>query len=132
MSILLLYLRTFAIDRNFRWTTWIVIFITVASHFVCWILLWAEASPLKCHWVLYPTKDLSRANCTFHFDGEFNKIYLVFIAALNVVLDIIVLAIPCPHVWRLHIPKKEKIMIMIILLTGLMYESYSRLNLNYD
>lgn len=105
----------------------------MASHFVCVVLLWAETSPLKCNWVLYPTKDLTRANCTQNFEGKYNKMYLVFIAALNVVLDIIVLAMPCPHVWRLHVPKKEKIMIMMILLTGVVYESHSSLEIvNYD
>lgn len=133
MSILLLYLRTFAIDRKFRWTVWIVLFITVSSHFVCWVLLWAQTSPIRCNWIQYPTKDLSTARCTENFDGEYNKIYLVLIAALNVILDIIVLAIPCPHVWRLQVPKKEKIMINVILLTGVMYKShFSPENLNYD
>lgn len=127
-SILLLYLRTFAIDRKFRWTVWILLFITVVSHFVCWVLYWAEYTPLNCNWVQHPTKDLFRANCTRNYEGKYNEIYLVFIAALNVVLDGVVLAIPCPHVWRLHISKKEKIMVMIVLLTGVMYENlYSSL-----
>lgn len=120
VSILLLYLRTFAIERKVRWTVWIVLFITVASHLVIWMLLWTELSPLECNWVQYPTKDLERASCTQNYDVEALMPYPLFIAALNVVLDIVVLAIPCPYVWRLHIPKKEKIAIMIMLLAGVM------------
>lgn len=119
-SMLLLYLRTFAIDRKFRWTIWVVLFITVASHFVCWMLLWAETSPLKYNWILYPTQELSKAHCAQHLDGQYPRMYIVLVAPLNVILDMIVLAMPCPHVWRLQIPKREKTMIMIILLTGVM------------
>lgn len=118
MSILLLYLRTFAIDRKFRWTVWIVLSITVASHFVCWMIIWTEVTPLNCQWTLYPTNELVKAHCAQHFDSKHSGEFVVFVAALNVVLDIIVLAIPCPHVWRLQLPKKQKIMIILVLLTG--------------
>lgn len=118
VSILLMYLRTFAIHRIFRWAVWTIMFILVSSHLVTWIIYWTSINRLSCYWLTYPITEYL-AICHRKFDIRSSW---VFLGTLTILLDVIILAMPCPHVWKLQMAKRQKIAIIMILLAGVMYE----------
>lgn len=40
---------------------------------------------------------------------------IVFIAIMTIILDIIIRALPCPAIWRLHMAKRQKIALLLFL-----------------
>ena len=117
LSIMLLYLRTFAVSSKFRWTMWVLIFILVSTHITHWFVYWLSNTPLDCAWKAYPDVQAPLV-CYERFDpGD----YIIFIPVLNIIMDIIILIMPCPYVLRLQLPKRQKIIILGIILAGVMY-----------
>lgn len=118
MSVLFLYLRTFTESRRFRYTVIATLVILVASHvpllavYVFWI------TPVSCSWIQTETQEEYFTIC--HVNVEFNLFLrlVLTLAVLTVVLDIVVLSLPCRAVWRLHLPKRQKVVILVTLVSG--------------
>lgn len=118
MSILLLYLRTFSQNRTLRLTVYVVLFFLVTTHALTFPLYFSSTTPLDCQWRPFETDEDYYAHCTEHFD---QRTYLVFIAAFTIVLDVVILSIPCPTILRLNMAKRQRIAILVILLAGVVY-----------
>lgn len=116
----MLYLRTFTESKRFRYTIYAVISTLVITHAVSLAVFLADVTPLHCKWTIYPTDEEWYANCSYNYDS---LPAVVFIAVMTIVLDIIILVLPCPAVWRLHMAKRQKIAILLLLVAGVVYEA---------
>lgn len=119
-SILLLYLRIFSNSRNLRFAVYAALATVVASHIGTLIVTTFDLRPLKCHWIYILTDEEWDAMCAEYWDDD---IAYIFMSVFTIVLDILILAIPCPAVWKLNMPKRQKIGVMIIFSAGLVYET---------
>lgn len=118
MSILFLYLRTFREGRIFAITVYAVLFVLVTSH-IGFIFAYLFAYlPVRCSWAQYETDEEWEAHCRRGYDLKILTGLTIFISALTVVLDLVILALPCRAVWRLHLPKRQKLAILFTLLSG--------------
>ncbi|MCJ1268724.1 hypothetical protein MMC22_008612 [Lobaria immixta] len=125
-SILLLYLRIFSNSRNLRFAVYAALATVVASHIGTLIVTTFDLRPLKCHWIYILTDEEWDAMCAEYWDDD---IAYMFMSVFTIVLDILILAIPCPAVWKLNMPKRQKIGVMIIFSAGLVVTFASLLRL---
>ncbi|MCJ1425996.1 hypothetical protein MMC29_003898 [Sticta canariensis] len=119
VSILLMYLRTFTGSRSFRYTIWVLLFLVIASHVVGFLIYAASVSPVSCIWIEYQTDEEAESHCRENWSDEVIIGYLTFLNAFTIALDLVILYLPCRPVWRLHLPKRQRIAIMMIILAGI-------------
>lgn len=112
----MLYLRTFTESKRFRYAVYATLTILVLSHLALIPVYYAEVFPLFCHWTYYPTDEEWYENCHQNYDV---LPFIVFLASLTILLDLIILLLPCPAVWRLHLAKRQKVAIISILVAGI-------------
>lgn len=117
----MLYLRTFTESKRFRYIVYAVLSAVVITHLVTLTIYLAATSPFHCFWTIYPTEEEWYSNCSDKYDSLPST---VFIAVATIVLDIVILALPCPAVWRLHVAKRQKIAILFLLVAGIVYEVF--------
>ncbi|KAL8894621.1 MAG: hypothetical protein Q9192_004176, partial [Flavoplaca navasiana] len=107
MSILILYLRLFAVNRTFRYVTWSMMF------FVCGYLmanLWTQifgCSPRSKYW-----EPSTPGHCI-----DYTKAGLAY-GSMNIISDLLILILPIPLVWRLKLSRREKVGISVIFMSG--------------
>lgn len=118
LSILFLYIRAFTESRIFRWTVQALMSMIIISHVGFIIMFRYRYTRLECHWLEVETDEEWEAACPEHYDNNTSTIIVVFIAVLTVVLDLIILVLPCSPVWRLHLPRRQKLAILITLISG--------------
>lgn len=110
MSILVLYLRLFAVNKRFRYVTWAMMF------FVCGYLLsnfWTQifgCSPRSKYWL--PD---TPGHCI-----NYTKAGLAY-GSMNVASDLLIFILPLPIVWQLRLPLKERLGVSLIFMSGVMY-----------
>ena len=110
MSILVLYLRLFAVNKKFRYITWLMMF------FVCGYLVsnfWTQifgCSPRSKYWF-----EDTPGHCINY------KAAGIAYGAMNVVSDGLIFLLPLPMVWRLKLSTKEKFGVSLIFMSGAMY-----------
>ncbi len=110
MSILVLYLRLFAINKTFRYITWLMMF------FVCGYLcsnFWTQifgCSPRSKYWNME-----TPGHCI-----NYTKAGLAY-GSMNIASDLLIFILPLPMVWRLKLSIKEKIGVSLIFMSGAMY-----------
>lgn len=110
VAILLLYLRLFQVDKEFKYATWVVLFFVVGYLAAnIWSHLFG-CSPISKFW--HPTSpghclDLVKAATGY--------------ASLNVASDFIIFVLPLPVIWQLQLSPKEKIGVSLIFTMGAMY-----------
>ncbi|KAF4980833.1 hypothetical protein FZEAL_3249 [Fusarium zealandicum] len=113
VSILLLYRRPFplGIDKNRLYTIsfWIASFLTTVYPFVLWITMACACSPVSHFWNQYLG---STGTC---IDV---KLFFLVLGIMNMMNDIIILTVPIPRIWTLHMTNKTKISIIGIMLLG--------------
>ena len=119
---LLLYLRGFlATRRRLRYLVFGLIIYVLVSHFLVILFSLIGTKPLYCVWKDFGTDDEARARlCRIVVDDT------EFYFAVNVstiILDLIILIIPSQMVWRLQVPKQQKIVLFVIMFAGVMYET---------
>lgn len=108
LSIVLFLRRLFGCNRHFRRATAAVMVFTVAwgltaiigNTFQCW--------PVQYFWIKH-----IKGNC---MSGQ-NTFYLI-IGSLSVVEDVVILCLPLPIVWGLHMPIREKIEMTLLFSIG--------------
>ena len=118
MSILFLYLRVFTEGHIFGYTIYALLLVIVASHISFIFTFLFSTTPVRCSWVVFETEEEFLNTCHDHVDGQVVLILFLFISSLTVVLDIIILSLPCRAVWRLHLPERQKLAILITLISG--------------
>lgn len=122
-----MYLRTFTGSRSFRYTVWVLLFLVITSHVVGFLLYAASRSPIFCFWKEYQTDEEWDSHCRENLSREVIIGYLIFLNAFTIALDLVIIYLPCRPVWQLHLPKRQRIAIMMIILAGIVYEvSYPR------
>ncbi|KAL8669400.1 MAG: hypothetical protein Q9168_006012 [Polycauliona sp. 1 TL-2023] len=107
MSILILYLRLFAVNRTFRYTTWSMMF------FVCGYLtanLFTQifgCSPRSKYWnpdTLGHCINYTRAGLAY--------------GSMNIISDLLIFILPIPLVWKLKLSRRGKVGVSIIFMSG--------------
>lgn len=120
------YLRNFLVtNRKLRLFVIGLIGLIVVTHALLVMLSLGSTSPLSCSWRELLTYEDYERSCTQHFDVV---PYQFFVSSLTIALDFVILFLPCPTVWRLQVPKRQKIILFGILLAGVMYEPSSVLS----
>ncbi|KAG5790479.1 hypothetical protein H9Q69_010460 [Fusarium xylarioides] len=113
ISILLLYRRLFplGIDKNRVYTImfWIATFLTTVYPFILWITMPFACRPVSHFWNQYLG---AKGKCI----GV--KLFFLVLGIMNMMNDIIILTVPIPRIWTLHMNNRTKISIICIMLLG--------------
>jgi hypothetical protein len=109
MSIMFFYLRVF-VYTGLRLATKIVMALT---------LLWTVVNFLQVFLICRPF----RATYDITVQGECGnrKQSFLAISAFNIITDFIILLLPIPSVWKLHVPRSTKIALTGVFCFGLLY-----------
>ena len=109
-SILILYLRLFAVNKTFRYFVWaMMVFVggylfanLMTQIFGCWprARYWSPDIPGHCI-------NYTRAGLAY--------------GSMNFVSDLLIFILPQPIVWRLKLSRREKAGVSVIFLSGAMY-----------
>ena len=108
-SILLFYARIFT-NRSFHIPVCFMYVLNLAWGISFTIAYLAQCNPLSDLW----EKPTGQQNC---IDISINYYY----AITTIVLDVLVLCMPWPIVWRLQMPLRQKVAVMGIFMLGAMY-----------
>ncbi len=114
VSILLMYLRIFNTTRWFRLIVYGTMFVVVGVHFGCIVGYLCQNRPISAYWD--PVRD--EATEWVSMDNP-----IIALAVITIITDVIVLILPIPITWRLHMRMRQKLIVMGILLVGVMYVS---------
>ena len=116
VSLLILYLRTFTEKGIFRKTMWTVLIAICLSHLEVIVLYWAKYDNFPCQW-RYETlaSELWEALCHERYSDLKNW---VFVSIFTVLLDVIVLVLPMHAIWKLHMNKRQKIGVAMLIGAG--------------
>lgn len=117
-SLVLLYLRIFSRNRTLRYIAYSVLFLLVVAHLGTIIGTVADIRPGPCHWLYLLSEEDYDKTCTVYWDDD---PFYIAMSVITIVFDFVILILPCPDVWRLNMPKRQRLGVMIIILTGLMY-----------
>lgn len=94
------------------------LFIVISAHLATIIGTTADVRPADFHRLNLPTDEEYYAHCKDYWGDD---LFYVAISVLTTFLDLMILILPCPAVWRLNMPKRQKIAVIIIILTGIMH-----------
>lgn len=92
--------------------------VIIITHVIMIFLLAFDYTRISCHWKMYEDEDEADRLCRRTIDFQVLFIWITFISTLTVVLDVIIIALPCRAVWRLHMPRAQKLAILITLISG--------------
>ncbi|MCJ1412214.1 hypothetical protein MMC19_006307 [Ptychographa xylographoides] len=107
LAILFLYLRLFSIDNKFRYAAWAVIFF-VSTYLICnFITQVAGCSPIAKFWL--PSIP---GYCYNAIKAD------VAFGSMNWISDLIILALPMPIIWSMHLSRKDKIGVTLVFMSG--------------
>lgn len=107
MSILLLYLRIYRINRPFRYATYATMFIVFSYLFSN---IWTQL--FGCHPFEKEYNKKIPGHCIDYIKADYAY------GALNIITDLIIFVLPLPMIWQLHLNLKEKIGISLIFMVG--------------
>ncbi|MCJ1424962.1 hypothetical protein MMC29_002850 [Sticta canariensis] len=131
VSILFMYLRAFTGNKTFKYTCWVLICLITAAHMVAFLGWVFSIIPVSCHWTYYPTDEEYARRCNSTSLGNILVHYSLFLNIFTVILDLVILYLPCKPVWRLQLAKRQRISILIILFAGVIVTVASLLRLGY-
>lgn len=108
-SILFFYLRIFDVP-SFRLASKLT-----AGFIICWALAVILCGFLMCRPFAYSwNQTIPNGTC-----GNQILSYIIT-GALNLVTDIIVLLLPMPHLWKLHLPLARRLVLMATFMVGIL------------
>lgn len=112
-SVLLLYYRIFDISRIFRYAVFFMMGLNIG-----WIITFVFVFVFRCTPIkqVWESQQGERKHC---IGIQSNYAY----AVSSVVLDIMVLSMPWPMIWKLHMAFRQKIAVTAIFMLGAMYVS---------
>ena len=116
LSILVLYLRLFAVNRIFRYLTWLVMFFVSGYLFSNFWTQIFGCVPRSKYW----SPDTPGRCINYTAAG-------VAYGSMNIASDFIIFILPLPMIWRLKLSSKEKIGVSLIFMSGAM-QVYGLLN----
>lgn len=112
LSVLLLYLEIFKVNKQARFTVAIGLTIITAQ-----CLMTIIGNCILCvpepgdSWLIASSTEKCRVTAT---------LYGVIISAMSVFSDLYVIVIPLPVIWQLHMARRKKIGVSVIFITGLL------------
>jgi len=109
LSILGFYLRIFT-TKPYRMTVYVVAGILVANGIAGVITSLSSCQPFAARWDL----TILGSHCIDTLQ------YWRYISLANILTDVVMLGLPLPVVWRLHVSKAQKYGLTIVFLTGSM------------
>ncbi|TGJ80466.1 hypothetical protein E0Z10_g8296 [Xylaria hypoxylon] len=110
VSILLLWKRLFGSSKRFRILCWVMIGITVL-----WTLAFFFTTIFQCgtRWSMnWAPIGIFLTQCIESLD------VLTVFAATDILSDLIIICMPVPLIWRLHLPTKKKVALNSVFLIG--------------
>ena len=107
LSILAMYLRIFPVEKVYRYTVFIIMFIVAANGLCGDLTSLLSCRPLAARW-----DPAVQGNCINVTN------YWRFISLANIISDVAILVIPLPIVWKLHISLPQKLGLTVVFLTG--------------
>lgn len=112
LSILALYMRIFAktIFAKGRIAVYTVVLIMVLFYIVTVLLIFLKCHPLAYMW----DTSIPGGHCLNI--NESNR----WVNLPNILIDVVILVLPFPVIWRLHISKNQKLGLAVTFLTGSM------------
>lgn len=120
MSILVLYLRLFSVNKTFKYVTWSMMFFVSGYLFSNFWTQIFGCSPREKYWL-----PETPGHCI-----NYTKAGLAY-GAMNFASDLFIFVLPLPTVWRLNLPVKEKVGVSLIFMSGAMYVDRA-FNVNYS
>ena len=108
LSILLFYSRLFPTER-FRKVSLLVAALIVAWFLACTIVSIFECVPIDTFWE--PKSERRCVNL---------KQYILSNAVINIVTDLLLLILPLPMIWSLHLATERKVLVSGVFLLGLL------------
>ncbi|KAF7187451.1 Satratoxin biosynthesis SC1 cluster protein 4 [Pseudocercospora fuligena] len=120
VAILLTYLRFFS-DVKFRKVVFVVIALNLINLIGFVFALMFQCTPVDYAWLRWD--GTHKGTCV-----EFDKIAWPA-AAINIVLDLMVIGLPFPQLWKMKMNKRKKLQVMIMFGTGLIITVLSILRL---
>lgn len=110
-SIIMFYGRIF----NFRWMLGICLFLVIGYWITIIVTIAVACRPLSFFWLKYTDPTTAKGVCidvpTFFFGNGIGAM----------LIDVIILCMPIPIIYRLQMPLSQKIAVMGILLLGSLY-----------
>lgn len=97
-------------------------FLIISTHAVTVPVYCYGSHPLSCEWQVFVSDEEYESHCIQRVNEDFFNAWLVFLNAFTIVLDIVIIIIPCRPVWKLNMPKRQKIVVLGIFVSGIMYE----------
>lgn len=121
-SILLLYQRLFKPSKVTKWIIHSTLVLVVTYHLAIMFATIFACAPRKKAWDVR----WGGGECVKQ-TRDTPKIVQITIAgaAVNVFTDVMILIIPVPVVWKLQLPRRQKIAVLAIFATGALYECLS-------
>ncbi|KAL8913485.1 MAG: hypothetical protein Q9171_001673 [Xanthocarpia ochracea] len=110
LSILLFYLRLFPKETTSR--RWRASLYTIAAVLIFYLTAGAPVTVFQCRPIAYAWIRKGKGSCNDQLA------FLYFSQAYMIATDIIILCLPIPVVWRLHLRKGKKIGVLAIFLLG--------------
>jgi hypothetical protein len=110
ISLLLLWKRLFGSSKRFRMLCWVMIGLTVA-----WTLAFFFTTLFQCgtRWSLnWAPIGVFLTECIESLD------VLTVFSATDILSDLIIIAMPVPLIWRLHLPTRKKVALNSVFLIG--------------
>ncbi|KAG0153276.1 hypothetical protein PDIDSM_5126 [Penicillium digitatum] len=107
LSILLFYRRIFGMTNSM----WFCVFLSVGYFMSGMVSYLVCCSPVSYNWTQFT--DPNGGGCVY----DIYKFYISY-AAVNVATDVSILMVPMPIVWKLQMPRTQKILVCGILLIG--------------
>ncbi|KAF2676300.1 hypothetical protein K458DRAFT_397033 [Lentithecium fluviatile CBS 122367] len=107
IAIIASYLR-FIQDRNFRLAMYATSFVIVGLWFTGVFVTIFQCNPVAGAWDF----TIAGRKCINYVD------YLYASSAINVATDIILCVLPCPYLWKLNMPKKQRVILCLLFAGG--------------
>jgi hypothetical protein len=111
---LLLYLRLFP-SKTLRLTVFITLAITIAWGTATFLAQLFSCSPINYFWKKWDGEH--EGHCTSH------NALLIAHAIMNIVLDVVVIGIPMPILFKLHMSREKKVGMCVMFAVGIVYVS---------
>ncbi|GKZ32108.1 hypothetical protein AbraIFM66950_001247 [Aspergillus brasiliensis] len=107
ISILLFYRRIFSINKTFLFYNWVVTGLTVGACIAAVFGLIFSSDPVDAQWKFW------EPSTTIH-----NKRFWIAMGAVNILLDVTILVLPQPVVWRLNQTYQRRILLSLVFSLG--------------
>ena len=84
-------MRTFTGSKIFKYAALVLLFLIITSHVAGILVYILGITPTSCYWIIYPTDEEWDSRCKERWQGTGGRDYYVFVNALTVALDLVIL-----------------------------------------